>query len=220
MPAQRSLVKRVHIGSGKDYKPGWLNLDVLASALPDVVLDLGKPLSFPHDIDSIQVGSMRLAAGEVETIYANNVLEHVPDLPMLMRNCLDLLKVGGEFVIEVPHERARTAWQDPTHVRAMNDNSWLYYTDWFWYLGWFEHRFVITEYAHLNEQIQPCEPNQAAFMRLVLTKVETTLQERMTARTLRADFGPGVGQALHIGAEPASAAEIGQGRIEVKLTSF
>ena len=33
MPAQRSLVKRVHIGSGKDYKPGWLNLDVLASAL-------------------------------------------------------------------------------------------------------------------------------------------------------------------------------------------
>jgi hypothetical protein len=57
-------------------------------------------------------------------------------------------------------------------------------------------------------------------MRLVLTKVETTLQERMTARTLRADFGPGVGQALHIGAEPASAADIGQGRIEVKLTSF
>ena len=220
MPAQRSLVKRVHIGSGKDYKPGWLNLDVLASALPDVVLDLGKPLSFPHDIDSIQVGSMRLAAGEVETIYANNVLEHVPDLPMLMRNCHDLLKVGGEFVIEVPHERARTAWQDPTHVRAMNDNSWLYYTDWFWYLGWFEHRFVITEYAHLNEQVQPCDPNQAAFMRLVLTKVETTLQERMTARTLRADFGPGVGPALHAGLEPASAAESGHGRIEVKLTPF
>jgi hypothetical protein len=57
-------------------------------------------------------------------------------------------------------------------------------------------------------------------MRLVLTKVETTLQERMTARTLRADFGPGVGPALHAGLEPASAAESGHGRIEVKLTPF
>jgi hypothetical protein len=57
-------------------------------------------------------------------------------------------------------------------------------------------------------------------MRLVLTKVETTLHERMTARTMRADFGPGVGQALHAGVEPASAADIGQGRIEVKLSAF
>ncbi|MEI6547846.1 MAG: hypothetical protein WCN85_12585, partial [Burkholderiales bacterium] len=78
-----------------------------------------------------------------------------------------------------------------------------------------------TEYAHLNEQVQPCDPNQAAFMRLVLTKVETTLHERMTARTMRADFGPGVGHALlHAGVEPASAADIGQGRIEVKLSAF
>jgi hypothetical protein len=57
-------------------------------------------------------------------------------------------------------------------------------------------------------------------MRVVLTKVETTLQERMRARTLRADFGPGVGQSLHAGVEPASAAEIGQHQIGVKLTSF
>ena len=54
---------------------------------------------------------------------------------------LALLKDGGRFEIEVPYERALTAWQDPTHVRAMNEKSWLYYTDWFWYLGWFEHRF-------------------------------------------------------------------------------
>ena len=31
---------RIHIGSGKDYKPGWLNVDVLARAEPDLVLDL------------------------------------------------------------------------------------------------------------------------------------------------------------------------------------
>ena len=52
--------------------------------------------------------------------------------------------------VEVPYEGAPTAWQDPTHVRAMNENSWLYYTDWFWYLGWFEHRFAVASSSFLD----------------------------------------------------------------------
>jgi SAM-dependent methyltransferase len=71
-----------------------------------------------------------------EKIVANDVLEHIPDLISAMRNCRDLLKVGGEFVISVPYELSLGAWQDPTHVRAFNENSWLYYTEWCWYLGW------------------------------------------------------------------------------------
>ena len=191
-PTPRQIVRQVHIGSGKDYKLGWFNVDILDKALPDAVLDLSGDLSFPLDIDSPQVGPVRLAAGEVEMIYANNVLEHVPDLPALMTNCLSLLKLGGDFVIEVPHERARTAWQDPTHVRALNENSWLYYTDWFWYLGWFEHRFSIAQSTYLDERLAPCGADQAAFMKLTLRKVETTLHERMVARTMRADFGPDI----------------------------
>ncbi len=191
-PTPRQTVSLVHIGSGKDYKLGWFNVDILEKALPDAVLDLSSSLTFPLDIDSPQVGPVRLAAGEVDMIYANNVLEHVPDLPALMTNCLALLKLGGDFVIEVPHERARTAWQDPTHVRALNENSWLYYTDWFWYLGWFEHRFSIAQSSYLDERLSPCGAEQAAFMKLTLRKVETTLHERMVARTMRADFGPDV----------------------------
>ena len=41
-----------------------------------------------------------------DLIYANNVLEHVPDLPMLMGNALKLLREGGEFSIEVPYEKS------------------------------------------------------------------------------------------------------------------
>ncbi len=179
---------RINLGSGKDYKLGWLNLDVLDRTEPDAVLDLGRPQTWPLTLDSAQVGPVCLAEGSVDLIYANNVLEHVPDLPELMGNCLKLLKTGGEFLLEVPYEHAPTAWQDPTHLRALNENSWVYYTDWFWYLGWFEHRFALKHFAYLDAKLQECDKPQAAFMRVVLAKLETTPKERMTARVMRADF--------------------------------
>ena len=179
----------LHIGSGKDYRPGWLNIDVLDSAQPDLRLDLCQPQNWPARFESPFWGSLQLQAGATDLIYANNVLEHVPDLPVMMRNCLDLLRCGGLMVIEVPYERDRSAWQDPTHVRAMNENSWLYYTDWFWYLGWFEHRFKLREFKWLDSNLVPCAQSAAAFMSVTLEKVPTTIAERMTARTMRPDFG-------------------------------
>ena len=188
-PAEVWQPLRINLGSGKDYKSGWLNLDVVAHTQPDLLLDLGKPLTLPLRMHSDLAGEVLLEEGQCELFYANNVLEHVPDLPMLMGNLLRLLQVGGAVEIEVPYEKALTAWQDPTHLRAMNENSWRYYTGWFWYLGWFEHRFESVEMVWLDEQLQPCAQPQAAFMRVLLRKVETTLRERTTARTMQADFG-------------------------------
>jgi SAM-dependent methyltransferase len=126
----------------------------------------------------------------MEEIVASNVLEHVADLPALMSNLLELLREGGRLQVEVPYEGALTAWQDPTHVRAMNENSWVYYTGWFWYLGWFEHRFELTEFGWLDERLQPCAKPQAEFMRAEMRKVRTTAAERTWARTMDPAFGP------------------------------
>jgi hypothetical protein len=180
---------RLNLGSGKDYRPGWLNVDILERAEPDALLDLGQPVALPLVLPGCRGGRIELAAGSLEEVFANNVLEHVPDLPTLMGNVLALLQDGGRFEIEVPYEKAPTAWQDPTHLRALNEQSWRYYTDWFWYLGWFEHRFELAAFQWLDAQLRPCEKPQAAFMRVVLKKVATTLRERTTARTMRADFG-------------------------------
>ena len=73
-------------------------------------------------------------------------------------------------------------------MRAMNENSWIYYTDWFWYLGWFEHRFAVESSSYLDLELKPCGRAQAGFMRMVLKKVETTAQERTTARALQPDL--------------------------------
>jgi SAM-dependent methyltransferase len=180
---------RLQIGSGKDYKPGWLNVDVLESAQPDAVLDLARPQVWPQVIGTTTLGDVELREGSVATIYASNVLEHVADLPQLMGNCLTLLREGGEMQIEVPHERAETAWQDPTHVRAMNGKSWIYYADWFWYLGWFDWRFQLSRLVYLDAGLKECGEDSAHFMRVSLVKVATTLSEKMTARTMQAGFG-------------------------------
>ena len=61
-----------------------------------------------------------------------------------MTNILNLLAEGGMLHIAVPYDLSYGAWQDPTHVRAFNERSWLYYCEWYWYLGWDEARFDLT----------------------------------------------------------------------------
>ena len=178
----------INLGSGKDYKLGWLNVDILERAQPDLVLDLGRPTTLPIRAKTLGGGQVLIGASSLDGIYANNVLEHVPDLPCLMTNFLELLKEGGELEVEVPYEKAMSAWQDPTHLRAMNMNSWLYYTSWFWYLGWFEHRFEISYFQWLDAQVMPCHEDVAAFMKVKLKKVATTLHERSIARMMSPDF--------------------------------
>ena len=187
----------MNLGSGKDYKLGWLNIDILARAQPDLVIDLGRPITLPVHAKTLGGGHLLLESCSLDGIYANNVLEHVPDLPCLMTNLLALLKEGGELELEVPYEKAMTAWQDPTHLRAMNKNSWLYYTGWFWYIGWFEHRFEISHFQWLDDRLLPCQEEQAAFMQVKLQKVCTTPHERSVARTMRPDFGGHPEDLLH-----------------------
>ncbi|WP_322042384.1 class I SAM-dependent methyltransferase [Paraburkholderia sp. J67] len=180
--------ERLHIGSGKDYMPGWLNLDVLARAEPDVLLDLCAPLTLPARLDSALAGPVELRADSVDFIYANNVLEHVGDLVQLMTNCLRLLKMDGQMLIEVPYEKAPGAWQDPTHVRAFNENSWIYYADWFWYVGWFETRFTVVSQDYLDGKLANTTIEHAHFMRVRLQKMQTTAKERALARAMCPDF--------------------------------
>jgi SAM-dependent methyltransferase len=179
---------RVLIGSGADYRPGWLNIDADEAAQADVVGDFSQPITLPFVDHLSQTGPVDLQPGSVELIYAGTALEQASDVPRFMRNCLDLLQMGGKLVVQVAHEHALDAWQDPSHRRAFNEKTWLSFTQQFWQLGWFEHRFHVSDFDYLDAQNQPCERHQAHCMRVVLEKVETTPQERTIARTLQPDF--------------------------------
>lgn len=136
--SKSSLV--LNLGSGKDWREDCINADIQRRIRSDWCLDI-------QDVHwgSLLVtrfGDFRVKAEMFDVILANDILEHVPDLVKAMTNCKELLKDGGEMRIHVPYDLSYGAWQDPTHVRAFNEKSWLYYTDWHWYLGW-EDRFFV-----------------------------------------------------------------------------
>lgn len=132
---------QINLGSGRDWREDWLNLDIEPHWNPDGLLDVARPLDLPVEVESARFGRIPLCEGMYERIMANDVMEHVSNLPAAMTNCLRLLKVGAELLLKVPYDLSYGAWQDPTHVRAFNERSFLYYTDWFWYLGWTDFRF-------------------------------------------------------------------------------
>ncbi len=192
-PGQAPVPQTLHLGSGKDFRDEWLNVDIDASWSPDAVIDLSAVQfgSGETAIETVRFGTVTIHPAMFEEIVANDVLEHVPDLVALMTTCLELLRVGGVFRISVPYDLSLGAWQDPTHVRTFNERSWLYYTDWFWYLGWHEARFVVDsmEYVHspLGAAMQDAgtaedeivrTPRAIDAMRVVLRKIALTSDDR------------------------------------------
>ena len=119
----------LNLGSGKDRRADCVNADIRADVGADWVVDIGAFMQIDRQFSKI---------------IANDVLEHIPNLVQAMTNCRDLLEMGGEMHIHVPYDLSHGAWQDPTHVRAFNEKSWVYYCEWAWYLGWKGSRFELT----------------------------------------------------------------------------
>ena len=149
------LPKILNLGSGKTFMQDAFNIDISPQWSPDAVVDISK-----HDLQlgkkhykTARFGEVTLDAQYFEKIICHDVLEHVSNLVQTMTNALHLLQEGGSMDIIVPYDLSYGAWQDPTHVRAFNENSWLYYTDWFWYLNWTEHRFY-TKSLDLNLSVK------------------------------------------------------------------
>jgi hypothetical protein len=146
------IPSRINLGSGKAYDSERLNIDIDPKWQPDILGDLANAAGLTQIFFSPRHGLTRLEAGQFDEITAMDVLEHVPDLVTFMTHCLELLRVGGAMRVGVPYDLSYGAWQDPTHVRAFNERSWLYYTDWHWYTGWTHARFDL---AQLNMTLSP-----------------------------------------------------------------
>jgi SAM-dependent methyltransferase len=169
--------KTLNIGSGKDFLENCLNADIQASKNPDWVLDITK-MPWGETI-STRFGDIKVEHGMFDKIIANDVLEHIPDLVTAMTNLKDLLSSKGELHIHVPYDLSLGAWQDPTHVRAFNERSWLYYTDWHWYLGWTDRFYLkeclleksaLAEEMGIGDEMLKILPRMVDGMRVILSK--------------------------------------------------
>lgn len=144
---------RINIGSGRAWRFDRINLDIDGTRGADLLFDLNLPFPFEAWLPSWRFGRIRIAKNSVDHILAEHVFEHVRDLVQCMTTCIEWLKVGGELELEVPYDLSFGAWQDPTHVRAFNERSWAYYTDWCWYVGWREYRFEVVSHVHLLSEL-------------------------------------------------------------------
>lgn len=93
---------KLHIGTGKNYLPGWTNLDIFSSVRADVYADM---TALPFD------------RGSCSMVYACHVLEHGHRHMILatLTHWRDLLEPGGILRIAVPDFKACVEWYRRTH---------------------------------------------------------------------------------------------------------
>ena len=80
---------RLHLGSGGNNLPGWVNID-LVGARADVAWDLRHPLPFPD--------------ASADAVFLEHVLEHmtVAEGMAVLRHCYRVLAPGGVVRVGVP----------------------------------------------------------------------------------------------------------------------
>jgi ubiquinone/menaquinone biosynthesis C-methylase UbiE len=97
-------MRMLNVGSGRDRRHGYVNVDI--SHLPDVdvVASLAdQSLPFPDDTFAV--------------VLCRDILEHVDVVPAL-RELHRVLAPGGVVVISAVHFTSRNLYVDPTHVRG------------------------------------------------------------------------------------------------------
>jgi len=95
-------MKKLNFGCGKNIKKGYVNVDVTRFRGVDKVFDFNK---FPYPF----------TGNYFDEIYCDNVLEHLEDIPLVMKELHLITRPGGVIRIIVPHYHAYGAYNDVTH---------------------------------------------------------------------------------------------------------
>jgi len=190
----------LNVGSGKTWKAECINLSVSDEGDPDVIFDLNEELPESGISCSTQrFGDVKFVDDVFDIIDCNDVLERLTQLANAMTTCLRILKPGGVININVPYDLSWGAWQDPKHVRAFNERSWLSYTDWSWSMGWDTWKFELKSLTYMlspigqqlvaqgaDQDVVVRTPRAVDSMRVELVKRALTEAERLEYHHQRA----------------------------------
>jgi hypothetical protein len=110
----RGGIVRLNLGCGSKKLDGWVNVDKIAAAAPDQVVDLeALPWPWPDDsVDEVLLSHVLEHLGAETDVYLGIIKE-------LYRICRD----GARITIVVPHPRHDHYLNDPTHVRPITADS-------------------------------------------------------------------------------------------------
>ncbi len=107
-------MKKLNLGSGRDIRKGYVNLDVIKLKGVDVVHDINElPLPFK--------------SGEFDEILAQDILEHVEYIPIL-KELFRIMKKDGILKIRVPHFTSKNNFIDPTHIKMFSFETFNFFS--------------------------------------------------------------------------------------------
>ncbi len=101
---------KLNIGSGRDIKPGYINLDIVQLDGVDIVHDLTE---FPYPFKDNGFNEISMVS----------VLEHLPNTVKTME---ELHRIGRNkclIHIRVPYWNGSDSFTDPTHVKFFNEKT-------------------------------------------------------------------------------------------------
>ena len=142
---QTNSYMRLNIGCGRDYRKGWVNIDISEDTKADHYLDIGiQPLPFKNEtVEEI------LISGVLEQIQCNHNLLYA------MNECWRVLHLGGKITIVVPNAKYSIAHQDPMDIRKFipatfsyfdkRTKQWQLYGSVYGFKGWSKMGFVENE---------------------------------------------------------------------------
>lgn len=91
------------------------SVDFREEVNPTIVHNLFN-LPYPFEDDSFDV------------IYASHIMEHMKDNISFMEELYRISKPNAKVIIRVPYFSGRSAWCDPTHLRAYSYYQFYYYS--------------------------------------------------------------------------------------------
>jgi predicted SAM-dependent methyltransferase len=116
------------LGCGPEAAEGFLGVDIQPGPGVSYLCDLTQ---FPWTMRHIEKwdwpAPFQFEPDSVEGARSSHLVEHLPDLVGFMQELHRVMKPGALIEIQHPYQFNVRAWQDPTHVRCLNEVSWFYF---------------------------------------------------------------------------------------------
>ena len=108
------LHMKINLGCGNKKMAGFVGVDRFPCEAADLLCDITMALPFTND--------------SLEEVYLDNVIEHIQDIPALMREIVRVAKSGAIVTIITPHFTSIVSWRDPTHLHHFSYFSFDHFT--------------------------------------------------------------------------------------------
>lgn len=105
---------KLDIACGADKQAGFVGIDIAPIPGVDFVHDLE---TFPWPLEDESV---------IEAVCLHYV-EHTKNLIAFVEELYRVMRKGALCTVRAPYYTSIRAWQDPTHTRAITENTFLYF---------------------------------------------------------------------------------------------